>query len=158
MCKNSTKEKIENYTSLIFGKVKYLFLPCLFQSYCCPMTFTSSFSRYFSALPSCFCFTLINLLHTFSHFPYPFPTTIFFSPFLQISFIFSSYLNSTSVPIFPFYFKTLLSSLRTHYMLSTPYQFSPVFHSHFFYLYVLSLLLCSCTYINRKSFKNFYLF
>jgi hypothetical protein len=25
------------------------------------------------------------------------------------------------VPVFPLYFKTLLSSRRTHYMLSTPY-------------------------------------
>lgn len=32
------------------------------------MTFTSSFSRYFSAFPSCFCFTLINLLHAFFSF------------------------------------------------------------------------------------------
>lgn len=50
---------------MIFGKVKCLFLLCLFLSCCSPMTFTSSFSRYFSALPYCFCFTLINLLHPF---------------------------------------------------------------------------------------------
>jgi hypothetical protein len=62
------------------------------------------------------------------------------------------------VSILPFSFKTLLSSLRTHYMLSTPYQFSPVFPSHSFYLFILSLHLCSCVSVKRKLFKIFYLF
>jgi hypothetical protein len=62
------------------------------------------------------------------------------------------------VSIFPIYFKTLPSSIRTHYMLSTPYQFSPVFPSHSFHLCIQTLLLCSCASINRNLFKNFYLF